>query len=772
MNTPATTLLALAIGIALVIPLRAAASSDGAHDAPTTLNALQVIATPRGAAVAPTQVVGPNRYRINATDLDAMVTGNNGLAMLKQVPGASYTATDGLGLDISATSLFVRGFRMNEMGVTFEGVPLNDSGFLSLTGTSVVNVGVPDGIGSITVSPGGAPVSVFSSSVNGGSLEYRLAELQDSPSLRIRQGVGSNNTLVTTVSGQSGQLGEHGPKLLVDLQRVSADKYQGGGTQRFLRGDLKAQQEVAWGDFTVFVSDSKAAVWGYNNISFDMIRTLGWKADSFYPDYAWAYYVASPENADKSCGAYTCGELSELIPYDTGQVTRDRVASINHRFQITPALSGNVQLYNANSHTQATLTDPTVPSPNGAPFSEQVQTPHLNRLGGMFNLQFEAGVHTLTAGFWQEKSKAAAKTEWYQQPLLGEGRPLKAIGPFDVYGPAFQTDNQSSWVTRSRQFYLHDDIALADTLTLGVGFKAVDFSTRGGGIGDAPDRPVNGMLRARSNFLPHVSLFWSPSEKTDAFIDLANTMNGYRVAQRGNIGYTASAWTITDQEEFDRVAGTLRPEKNWNLTVGASHRFDGLTVTADVFYNDIRNRLLSAAIGTQFAQINTVRLMPKMHVIGADLGITADLGEHLQFYQGIAVARSYYDSDFVVGDTVYPIKGNAQPGYPQLSLVSDLSAHVGDWRFGATSTSYLRQPFTYENDIRVPTFWQVNAYAAYRLGEHSVLPGLELRLDVSNLFNRNNIGTATIAGSSFSGDYQTLQRSAPRQLMFSTSMAF
>ncbi|MGX8249378.1 hypothetical protein, partial [Escherichia coli] len=108
---------------------------------------------------------------------------------------------------------------------------------------------------------------------------------------------------------------------------------------------------------------------------------------------------------------------------------------------------------------------------------------------------------------------------------------------------------------------------LNDTLKLGVGFKAVDFRTSGGGLGDAKDRPVNGTLRAKSNFLPHVSLFWSPTESTDAFIDLANTMNGYRVAQRGNIGYTASAWTITDQEEFDRVAGTLRPEKNWNLTV-------------------------------------------------------------------------------------------------------------------------------------------------------------------------------------------------------------
>ncbi|MBR7513839.1 hypothetical protein KC219_27140, partial [Mycobacterium tuberculosis] len=79
---------------------------------------------------------------------------------------------------------------------------------------------------------------------------------------------------------------------------------------------------------------------------------------------------------------------------------------------------------------------------------------------------------------------------------------------------------------------------LNDTLKLGVGFKAVDFRTSGGGLGDAKDRPVNGTLRAKSNFLPHVSLFWSPTESTDAFIDLANTMNGYRVAQRGNIGYT------------------------------------------------------------------------------------------------------------------------------------------------------------------------------------------------------------------------------------------
>jgi hypothetical protein len=42
-------------------------------------------------------------------------------------------------------------------------------------------------------------------------------------------------------------------------------------------------------------------------------------------------------------------------------------------------------------------------------------------------------------------------------------------------------------------------------------------------------------------------------------------------------------------------------------------------------------------------------------------------------------------------------------------------------------------------------------------------------MDVSNLFDRKNIGTSTVAGSPFDGDYQALQRSAPRQVMFTVS---
>ncbi|MEE4417604.1 hypothetical protein, partial [Klebsiella pneumoniae] len=68
---------------------------------------------------------------------------------------------------------------------------------------------------------------------------------------------------------------------------------------------------------SLFVSAARARVWGYNNTSFDMLGKLGWSGtDIFYPDYATAYRIASPENASARCGAYTCGEFAIQSPYD------------------------------------------------------------------------------------------------------------------------------------------------------------------------------------------------------------------------------------------------------------------------------------------------------------------------------------------------------------------------------------------------------------------------------------------------------------------------
>jgi len=740
-------------------------------DEESTLPEVTVVAKKNMASVAAINApVGPNEYILKPSDWSDVLTGSNAMTMLKNTPGVSYVATDSYGLDESDASLFMRGFHMNELAVLFEGIPMNDTSPFSLTGTTVLNIGVPDDIGSVTVSPGTARESSFSSSDDGGEILYSLKPLTDTPSVKISQSYGSDDTLVTTLSSQTGQWFDGGPKALLGFQRISDDKYQAGGTQYFLRGDLKVEQDVPWGDFTLFLSGSHAEIWGYDDLSFDMIKREGIGADYMYPNYRQAYLDALPQNANASCGVYTCGELAFLDPYDSGQNTTDLVGSVAHDFRISEGLSGTVRLYGAGNTTATPVSDPTTPSLTGAPFSEQVWNPQVTRFGGMLNLQYKVGPHTLGAGFWTEHDDSSESESWYNEPRLGQGPPLLVIGPYDVYGPAFQVENAARWRTESRQAYLQDDYAITDRLTVSAGFKAVDFVTSGGGI-DGSQAPV-GTLRARNGFLPHLSAMWRPDSQTDVFVDFGETETGYRVSPPGAIGYSASPWTASDQETFDVEAQSIHPEKDANLTIGAAHRFDAVSVSLDGYYSSIDNRLISASVGTLHAPVNTNGDVPHSHIVGTDLGATINFLRYFSFYQSAAYSRFTYDDNLMVEGTVYPIEGKVQPDYPMVSVLSDLSFRHRPLTAGITSTLYLRQPFSYENDIWAPNYWAVNGYLVYDLDRRGARPDLTFRLDIDNLLNRQQISNLAVDGIPFSGDLQTMQRSAPRQLLFTVSASY
>ncbi len=719
----------------------------------------------------PIRQVAPNTYEIRTADMTDTLTGSNPLDLVKNLPGVVYTSTDPYGLDLSDATTFVRGFHQNELALVFEGIPLNDSSYGSLGGTTPLNIGVPDDISSVQVSPGTARESAFSSVVTGGEIRYSLEDPAAAPSILVSQTYGSSDTLVTTLSTQTGQLGSDGPKILLGFQRISDDKYQAGGTQYMLRGNFKAEQDVPWGDFTVFFSDSHAEIWGYDDLSFAMIQNLGWTADYQYPNYQQAYLRALPENANVSCGYYTCGELSLLEPYDSGQSTTDEIGSIAHTFNLSSALSGKVMLYGATNYTHIAITDPTTPSPDGAPFSEEVWHPHQTRLGVTAELKYAVGKHVITTGLWQERVRAAETQGWYNEPSLSSGGPpLQVIGPYNLYGPAFQTENASRFKTSNGQFYLHDDYSLTDRLTFGAGFKAIEFDTTGGGIG--PDPAPYGTLDAKNWFLPHVSATWRPTDGTDVFADLAETETGYRISPRGNIGYSASLWTASTQQVFDSAASSIKPEHDWNLTVGTSHRFGDLSVSVDAYYSVISDRLLSATVNNLFQIVNTVGAVDRSDIVGSDVGVAYRFLDYWRFSESAGLSKFTYGDNLDVEGVVYPIRGAAQPGYPEYTLVSDLSFEYDSIEAGVNSTEYFHQPFSYENDIYGYNYWLVIAHASYDIEGSGKRPDVKVRLDVHNLLNRQQVGTIGVCGFPFRGDFQTMNRSAPRQLFLKVSARY
>jgi hypothetical protein len=761
---------ALAIGMigGVAAPVRAQTSDAvTAPAAEPQLDAeITVTATRAARSDGTKRPVEAGDYALTKSDWSDVLSGSSALALVKNLPGVTFTSTDAYGLDLSDGFLLVRGFRQNELAITFEGIPLNDGSYGSVTGTAPLNIGVAGNIDSVRISPGAAAVSTFSNTGNGGEMRYAIADPRPNFAMEMTQGFGGDHSLVTSATVNTGRIGEEGPRMLLGIERISKDKYTGAGTQSMLRANAKLVQDLPWGDLTAFFSFARAEIWGYNNTSFDMLAKLGWNGtDILYPNYARAVFIAAPENANKPCGAYSCGELASLIPYDTGQATDDFVGNVTHRFNLTERLSGSVMGYAAIGKSDIEISDVSTPSQTGAPFSSQVWQTRPRRFGSAANLGWKGGGHTVSVGAWMERGASTSRFAYYDQPLPGQGAPLRAIGPYDVYGPAFQIANDSRWRTDSFQLYVRDVFKPSETVTIDAGFKSVDFSTRGGGIG--PDRAPNGTLRTTDPFLPHLSIDWHPDGRTSLYLDIAKTAVGYRVSSRGNIGPVSSAWAADSQELFDAARATLKPEKDWNFTVGGYHRLGALSINVDAYYGIILNRLLNGTSGPQFNPVRTVGVVPRSELFGADAIIDLKPTAWLDISQSVSVSKLRYADDLVVAGEATPLKGHFQPGYPGVSLISQVSAKRGRFEAGATSTLYLDDPFTYSNDIYVPAYWQVNAHASYRLPKRAGMPELLFRLDVTNALDRNNIGSVGIGGYSVSGDYQTFMRAAPRTVLFS-----
>ncbi|MFT9216188.1 MAG: Plug domain-containing protein, partial [Acetobacter malorum] len=82
------------------------------------------------------------------------VPGTSPYKMLDRMPGVSFSSTDPFGIDSFGANLYVRGFFMNQLGVTVDGVPLNDQTYQSISGMSLASSIIPDDIQSMRMSQG------------------------------------------------------------------------------------------------------------------------------------------------------------------------------------------------------------------------------------------------------------------------------------------------------------------------------------------------------------------------------------------------------------------------------------------------------------------------------------------------------------------------------------------------------------------------------------------------------------------------------------------
>jgi len=741
--------------------------------------------------------------------MEQQVSGTNVLRSLGQVPGVSFSSTDALGIDTWGASIYMRGFFQNQLGVTIDGIPLNDQTYANLNGVNINNTAISDDIERSIISQGAGAVDLPSNTNLGGTMQFFTADPKNKFGGKVSQGFGSYGMEHSYFRVDTGELNKTGTKAFASYARSYEKKYDAPTPMFMQQADGKIVQPL--GDnsrMSAFFNWTDAAVWGYADKSFDILNTLGWRTESFYPNYAGAYAAANWEQycdgTTPSCalpagargkaqlppGWINTNEQAGVAYLDAGQHSVDYTSGLNFDVALTDALRWTSTIYGQSDTQYTTYGDPYQPSAGtGAPLSEQVWQSRQERYGFNTALEYHWRNHTIHSGVWYENNNQSTGQFWYNEPLLGDGAPLETIGPYTKYGPAFAQNYGFQWNTNTFQYHLMDTWRVLHNLTLNYGFKSMLQTSSGGANYSNQDYnygPLpNGSMTSSEAFLPHVNIDWRFLPGHELYFDFAENMRPYGVAGTGG---STSPWAVsqpatsdgsvpaqTSQQLFQNLQRTLKPETDFTYLLGYRYSSRYVIASVDGYHTDVRHRLISASVGSLNDPLTTVIDTHKAHMDGADVTVTLMPVRGLTFYNSFSYNHFVYGANVNIcegtGD-VCDIKGKRLDGYPSFMYKSNLAYTYRGFTVHFDANFYSNRPFSVMNDTHVPAYWLANTGARYRFGNYSVLKNITVDFNVYNLFNAKYIAMAGENGFPVSGDYQSMERGAVREFFGTVSTEF
>nr|WP_202405309.1 TonB-dependent receptor plug domain-containing protein [Saccharibacter sp. 17.LH.SD] len=708
------------------------------------------------------------------------VPGTSPYRALDRMPGVSFASTDPMGIDSFGASLYMRGFFMNQLGVTVDGVPLNDQTYQSVDGFSVASAIIPDDIDGITVSQGGGGVDVPSTNTLGGTIRFQSADPENKMGAKVSQGFGSYNSYRTYVRFDSGKLNQSGTKFYTSYARTDAGMWEGGGSQFLQQVDAKLVQPLGErSKISAFFNWSDLQQWNYPDLSVGIIKNLGWRVPHLYPDYEKAYHIAqqcqtNPNPVVPGYSGVPGISSCQTALYDGGQREINYMGGLNLDFALTDRLTWHTTIYGHSQTGYYSYTDYDDPTSSEVPLSEEVWQNRQERYGIDTSLRYHIGRHHIEGGIWYENDNQQAGVYNYREPALGQGAPLKAIGPYTVYGQPFMQGYNFEWRTNVLQAHIQDTVTLARGLTLNAGFRTMTAQTSGGANANdaawtgASELP-NGRLRATRAFLPHFDLDWRINRQHEFYIDVAENMRAYEVSA---YGVANSLYSVQDQATFLRQKHETKPSRAWTYMGGYRYTSPWVQLNATVYHSTILHQLSSATVGTLTNPISQVIDFGRISLTGANGLITITPLPGLSITNSVSYNKGTYSRNVNTEGGYYALRGKKIVNYPSWMYKTAIAY---TWR-GATvhfdANYYGKRYFSYMNDTSVGSYWVANTGITYRFKRLAGMHDVTCSFNVYNLFNNKYISTMGENDNPASGDYQSMERGAVREFFGTISTSF
>lgn len=729
-----------------------------------------------------------------AEDLRTEPPGTSPIKLLERLPGIAISGGDTFGAYEWAVRINIRGFAQNQLGFTLDGVPLGDMTYGNHNGLHISRAIISEDLGRVELAQGSGSLDVAASNNLGGALKFFSRDPSEEAGIDIAGTYGSDSTWRAYGHVESGELGDWGTRLYGSYLRSSTDKWKGEGEQTTEMWAVKFVQPIGDAELTGYFGQSDRAEQDYQDFSLEMIDRLGYDWDNFGPSqFDLAVNVADiAHNRGDTGQAPTNPAAGVVFPapiatvddayLDASGLRKDDLGYLKLAVPVADIVKFSVQAYYHKNDGQGLWGTPYVPSPNAyvvgattdnAPLSIRTTEYDIERRGVVANVNVDLDPVTLSAGIWTEENDFKVFRRFYgvnRAALQRDFRDFQSNPFFTQFAYAFDTE--------TTVFYVAGDWQVTDALKVTAGFKNLDVenTVKTLAINNAApvagaDSDLSGTIKTDKNFLPQAGLVYTLNDDTELFFSYAKNAAAFVSTPFG-----ATPFSSRSQAVFDFVKDNIDPETSQTFEGGVRWRNDRFQFAGAAYYVKFRDRLLAIAQGPGIVgNASLLSNVGDVRTYGAELIGVYDFNDAISLTGSYSYNNSEYQDDVVnaSGAVIAATKGASVVNTPKHIANADLAYDDGAL-FANLGANYLSDRFfTFTNQGgRVDGRVLVDLTVGYRISGHGLLDGLEAQVNVSNLLDKEYVGTLGTNGFVNAGDAQTLIIGAPRQVFGTIRKSF
>lgn len=217
--------------------------------------------------------VAKTRSTITQEFIETQTPGQTILQTLNLVPGLNFVNADPYGN--SGGGIRMRGFDGNRVSLTFDGVPLNDSGNYAAYTNQQLD---PELISRASVNQGTTDVDSPTASATGGTINYTTARPLEDAGFQFNLAAGEFNYGRVFARADSGAFGPWGTTAYATVSYTNYDKFKGPGELEKTQYNGKLYQDLGNGNFAAL-----SAHWNVNRNDFynNFINKAQFEANSY-----------------------------------------------------------------------------------------------------------------------------------------------------------------------------------------------------------------------------------------------------------------------------------------------------------------------------------------------------------------------------------------------------------------------------------------------------------------------------------------------------------